>query len=90
MNAVNEINIGVAGRAKHDLGAFGQTFRGVCSKVMFAEIRFDLDNFPDPRAAAGLVNEPFSEQLPRDNYGVAVIKTAGKFLHSGSVTQFPV
>ena len=31
----------------------------------------------------GLVDEMFAEQFQRDDFGVAVIKAAGQFLHGG-------
>ena len=90
MDAVNQINVGMAGQAKHGFGARGQTFCGMGSEVVGAEIRLDLDNFPDALPGSGPVDDPFSKQFLRDERGVTVVKTAGNSLHSGSVTQFPV
>ena len=75
MHAVDDINVGVAGRAEHDLGAFSQAFRRMRGEVVFAEIGFDFDDFADALDAAGMVNEPFSEQFLRDEDGVAVVKS---------------
>jgi len=41
---------------------------------VLAEIRLHLDDFPDAHDAAGSVDEPFSEQFPRDQRGLAVVK----------------
>ncbi len=56
-------------------------------QVVFAQISLDLDNFPDAFNPAGFVDEKLSEQLPRDDLRVTVIKTARKFLHSERLAE---
>ena len=90
IHAVDEINVGVAGRAEHGFGACGQTFRRVRGEVVFAEVGFNLDNFADAFNAVALVNQKFSEQFLRDQSGGAVVKHARQFVHGGRLAQFPV
>ena len=56
MHAVNQIHIRKTRRAEHDLGSFGDTFRGMRRQIMRAEIRFDLDDFSDALQAAVSMN----------------------------------
>ena len=90
MNAVNQINVSVAGRAEHDFGAPGQSFRRMRGQIVFAKIGLDLDNFSDALHAAGVMNEPFPQQSLRDDNGVAVVKWARQWLHGGQTAKFPV
>ena len=76
MDAIDQINVSVTRRAKHDFGAFGQSFGGMGGQIVFAEIGFNFNNFSDAFGVAGLVNEPFTKQFLRDAGGVAVVKRA--------------
>ncbi len=59
-------------------------------EVVFTKIRLDFHNFSDALKAADMVDKPFPQQFVRDEDGVAVIKSAGQFLHGGRLAQFPV
>ena len=43
-------------------------------EVVGTEIGFDLNNFTDVFSAVSPANEPFSQQILRDERGVAVVK----------------
>ena len=81
IHAVNEINIGMAGRTEHDASSLGKALGRMSGEIMWAEVSFDLDNAADSFDAGGGVHEPFSEQFARDKDGVAVIEFARQFLH---------
>jgi hypothetical protein len=55
-------------------------------EIMLAEIRLNLDDFANAPDAAGVVDEPFSEQFPRDEDSVAVVKWARQFGHGGMMS----
>ena len=57
VDAVDEIDVGVAGRAEHDLGARGEAFGGVGGEVVRAEVGFHFHDFADALDAVGVVNE---------------------------------
>lgn len=44
VHAIDEINVGIAGRSEHDSGALGQAARGMGGDVGKAEIGFGFDN----------------------------------------------
>jgi hypothetical protein len=58
-------------------------------KVVFAEIRLDLDDFADALAVGGAMDEKFAEQFPRDDLRVAVVEMAREFLHGRETVAIP-
>ena len=82
IHAVNEINVGMSGRAEHDLRPRGPSPGGMRREIVLAQVSLDFHNFSDARDAAGPVYEQLSRQFAGDQSGVAVVKFAGQFLHA--------
>ena len=51
-HAVDQIDVGVAGRAEHNLVAFGAAAGGVCRVVCFPQVAFGFGNATDEDAPA--------------------------------------
>lgn len=51
-HAVDQVDVGVAGRAEHDLVAFGAPAGGVCRIVCFPQVAFGFGNATDEDAPA--------------------------------------
>jgi hypothetical protein len=86
MFAVDEIDIGVTGRTKHDFGAGGQALGRMGCQVMWSKVGFGFHNFSDEPYTAGVTHEELAQQFLRDHPRVAVIKAAWKFLHGAPQT----
>ena len=71
VHSVNEVDIGVAGRAEEHPGAGRNSFRGMRCKVVEAEIGLCLD---DPSGGLS-VDEHFAQQFPGDGDGVTAVET---------------
>ena len=65
VDTVIEIDVGVAGRAEDDLGAFCETCVGVCGLVATWKVRFGFRNASSQFA----MDEPLAEQVSRDKRG---------------------
>jgi hypothetical protein len=78
VDSVNQIHIGVSGRAKHHTGSRGLSPGGMGSRVMGAKIPLHLDNPADPQTIRIPVHEMFSEKLQSHHLGVSAIKIAGE------------
>lgn len=74
VNAVNEIDIGVAGWPEHHLGARRAAAGGMCRQIMRPEICLDLDDTPDAYDATRAVHDVLAEQRMRDRDCVAVVE----------------
>lgn len=74
VDAVDEIDVGAAGRAVDDAGAGGDAAGGVGGFVVEAEVGFDFDD----GCGEGAANEEFTEEGAGDGDGVAGIEGFGK------------
>ena len=63
MHAINEVDVGMTGLAEHDLGARGAAAGRVSSKVVRAQIRFRLDDPPDPGAVIDMANQEIAQEI---------------------------
>ena len=65
VHAVDEVDVGVAGRAEDHAGAIGQAARGMRRQVVPAQVGFGLDD--DARGAP--VHQDLAQQVARNVYG---------------------
>lgn len=61
MIAVDEINVGVAGRPEQDCGARSVAGGGVRGGIVFPEVSFDLDDPGREKLAAALAHQHLAE-----------------------------
>lgn len=74
VDAVVEIDVGVAGGAEDDAGAGGDAAAGVGGLIQGTEIGFYFDN----TALAVAVDEQFAEEGAGDSDGIAGVEALGK------------
>src|SRR5207244_1614958 len=77
IHSVNHVDISEPWRTEHGFVAFRASARRMRRAIMWAEVRFRLDDAPDACA----VHEILSEQLARDDDCVAVVEVASQFSH---------
>lgn len=70
VDAVDEIDVGAAGRAEDDLGAGGDAAGGVGGFVIEAEVGFGFDD----GGGVGAADEEFAEEIAGDGDGVAGVE----------------
>ena len=63
MVAVNEINVGVAGRAEQDRGAGCVASGGMRGRVVDAEVGFDFDDASGETQLAGVAEKDLAEEV---------------------------
>ena len=63
MVAVNEINVGVAGRAEQDRGAGCVASGGMRGRVVDAEVGFDFDDASGEMQLAGVAEKDLAEEV---------------------------
>jgi len=81
VDAVVEIHVGVAGFAIHRRVPARGTGRRVTRRIVFADVRLDLDDDAAGSDAAPLVNENRPQQIASDVQGGAIVK-GSRELHS--------
>ena len=81
IHPIDEIDVGVTRRAKHDFSAFGESAGGMGGEVVGTEVSLGFDDTANAGHAARLVNEQFTEQFLGDESGVAVVERARQFEH---------
>ena len=74
VHAVNEVDVGMAGRSEHDAISFGDAAEAVgcwigCFSDMRAEVSFDFDDAAGEPAGRGAAGEQFAEKPRRDDLG---------------------
>ena len=74
VHAVDEVDVGPAGRAVDDLCAGGDAAGGVGGFVVRAEVGFDFDD----GGGEGAADEEFAEEVAGDGDGVAGVEAFGK------------
>src|SRR5271157_4707990 len=87
VHAIDEVDIGMTGRAEHDLGARGAAASRVGSKVVRAQIRLGLDDPPDLTAVIDAANEELAQEVPSHTLGVTIVKGFWKDLHENHRTR---
>jgi hypothetical protein len=70
----------MAWRPEHYFGARRQTFRRVRSQIVWAEIRFHLDNASDALRTSRYVDQIFSEQVFCNCDGVTIVEIARELM----------
>lgn len=88
VHAINEINVGVAGRAEHRSGPGGESFGRVRGEIMRAQVGFHLDDPADSLEPFDSVNQIFTEQFSGHQRGIPGIKASVKFPHGCIITIF--
>jgi len=78
MVAVDEVNIGVAGRSEKDRSAGGVASGGVGGGVVLAEVSFDFDDPGGEAKFSGVADEDFAEKFASYAAGVAGEEGAGE------------
>lgn len=74
---VDEVDVGVSRRSKHDLVAgTAMAAGGVSGKIFGALVSFGLDDAPDHLAAFMNIDEMMTDQLARDDEGVPSVEGA--------------
>jgi hypothetical protein len=80
VHSVDEIDVGVAGRAEED-GVAGSLSRGgVGGGIVLSEVGFDLDDASRKALGSSSANENFAEQVAGDGVRRAGEEAAGKGL----------
>ena len=77
VDAVVQIHVGVAGFAIHRRVPARGTGRGVTRRIVFADVRLDLDDGTAGSDAAPLVNEYRAQQIARDVQGGTIVERSG-------------
>src|SRR5690349_166090 len=73
MHPIREVDVGMAGRSEHDLGARGSAAAlRVGRQVVGTEVGLGLDQAAPPPAAIVLPNQDLAEQVARDGGGLPV------------------
>src|SRR5581483_5424583 len=65
VHAVDQVDVGAAGRPEHDRRAGSAPARGVRGEIVRADVRFDLHDAAVEAAAGSVVDEPAAEQIGR-------------------------
>src|SRR5271157_2115072 len=87
VHAIDQVDIGMTGRAEHDLGAPGAAAGRVGSEVVRAQIRFGLDDPPDLAAAINAANDELAQEVPSHTLGVTIVKGFWEDLHENHRTR---
>src|SRR5262245_37865319 len=75
MVAVNEINIGMARRTKHDAVPLGFTAIAMTGRII-GQVSFGLDDDPAARAIERIANEPMAQEHRSNPFGAGGIEGA--------------
>ena len=86
VEAVDEVDVGVAWGSEHDFGAWGAAFGGVGREVVGAEVGFGFDDAAGAEEAVDLVGEGCAEEVAGDFAGVAVVEGSWEGIH-GNLSQ---
>ena len=77
MISVDEVDVGVAGRAEKDGIAEGASGGGVGGGIVGAEVGFGLDDASGENVLAMAADENLAEEFAGDDAGIAVEEGAG-------------
>ena len=75
MVAVDEIHVGMAGRAEQDRSASSVAGGGVSSRVVFSEVGLDLNN-ASSQMGSTVAHQNFTQKIASDPAGIASEKGA--------------
>ena len=87
VHAIDQVDIGMTGRAEHDLGARGAAASRVGGKVVRAQIRLGLDDPPDLTAVIDAADEELAQEVPSHTLGVTIVKGLWEDLHENHRTR---
>lgn len=87
MVAVDEIDVGVTGRAEKYGIAQGSTCGGVSSRIVDAEVGFDLDDTSGQLRVAGISDEDLAQELAGYAARIADEKSAIKGMDLASFQE---
>src|SRR5208283_4543212 len=87
VHAIDQVDIGMTGRAEHDLGARSAAACRVGSEVARAQIRLGLDDPPDLAAAINAANDELAQEVPSHTLGVTIVKGFWEDLHENHRTR---
>src|ERR1700722_12054092 len=80
--AVNEIDIGVPGLAKHDLCTCSAAASGVCGEIFRPHVGLRLDDAPDAECASIVVHEMHTDEITGNSQRARGVEAARKFAGS--------
>ncbi len=86
--AVDEVDICVAGRAEHDLVAGSSASGGVCGEVLRPLIGLNLDDSAYATGAVVVMHQMHAEQIPRDDQCAASVELPGQGAHPSGTSTF--
>ena len=78
MQAVNFIDVGVAGGSEDHVVAERASAGGVGCRIMLTEIRFGFDDAGRQQFSAGIMYEDFSQQIARNLFWGSVKESTGQ------------
>lgn len=83
MIAVDEVHIGMPGRAEQHRIARGFSDGSMCGRIIGAEVSFDFNDASGKEFAAFAADENFAQQIGSNKARIAVVKRTGKDFDSG-------
>ena len=87
VHSVDHVDIGVPGRAEHDLRSFREPLGRMGGEIMRSEVCLDLHDPADAFHAVRSMDQILSEQLSRNDDGVPIIKWTCQFFHKSLGTN---
>lgn len=76
MHSINEIDVGISGRAVERLRASSATDGSVTRGIVLADVRFRLDNDSARDSAICSALENRAQQIARYSFGIAIVEIA--------------
>jgi hypothetical protein len=87
VHTIDQLDIGMARRSKHNLGAGSAASRGMSCEIVRAKVCLGLHDPADLRPAANPPDQVLAEQVARYALGIAVVKAPGQDLHAKHYTR---
>src|ERR1700740_2611730 len=82
MIAVDEVDVGIAGRTERDRSAGGVASSGVGGGIVFSEVSLDLDD-TGRKTGSAFAHQDFSEEVASDTTWIAGVESARKWMDGG-------
>ena len=76
MHPIDEIHVGISGRSVEGLRAASAADGSVTRGIVFADVRFRLDNDSARESAISSALENRAQQIPRYGFGLAIVEIA--------------